>query len=332
MDSMVVESNYKLNIPIAQNLNLLRHDSLVNNNVTLFNQSYVFTPSIGSGSFKYSAYTTHNHSLYSSFDSGHDSDNTTNLVNNPVGTQISGYYAAGASVPSGFWAGQNTYVANNNSDGYFTNEYVEGGGLMTRRCKNSETRTSFNWCGGGSVTYNTNVYSTGITLNMSTSSKIIMRSDRLPRSSSFDDRFVFAQNKAFAVYVVSDNGVLSEIEGSVTSNSDYTTNDSVDFEQSYGTSTTSVMSSFSCNTIVPLGAYQQTPPDQMTLKPKEDSVYYTGGDTEYPIITNGCYTLVAKDLAISADLKSFAEWKSRFLMGFAICRNVFGMTIYKQLD
>jgi len=324
--SMVVESNYKLNIPIAQNLNLLRHDSLVNNNVTLFNQSYVFTPSIGSGSFKYSAYTTHNHSLYSSFDSGHDSDNTTNLVNNPVGTQISGYYAAGASVPSGFWAGQNTYVANNNSDGYFTNEYVEGGGLMTRRCKNSETRTSFNWCGGGSVTYNTNVYSTGITLNMSTSSKIIMRSDRLPRSSSFDDRFVFAQNKAFAVYVVSDNGVLSEIEGSVTSNSDYTTNDSVDFEQSYGTSTTSVMSSFSCNTIVPLGAYQQTPPDQMTLKPKEDSVYYTGGDTEYPIITNGCYTLVAKDLAISADLKSFAEWKSRFLMGFAICRNVFGMT------
>jgi len=86
------------------------------------------------------------------------------------------------------------------------------------------------------------------------------------------------------------------------------------------------MSSFSCNTIVPLGAYQQTPPNQMTLKPKEDSVYYTDGDTEYPIITNGCYTLVAKDLAISADLKSFAEWKSRFLMGFAICRNVFGMT------
>jgi hypothetical protein len=156
-----------------------------------------------------------------------------------------------------------------------------------------------------------------------------MRSDRLPRSSSFDDRFVFAQNKAFAVYVVSDNGVSSEIEGSVTSNSDYTTNDSVDFEQSYGTSTTSVMSSFSCNTIVPLGAYTQTNGGSMGVKnPKENypDVYYTGGDTEYPIITNGCYTLVAKDLAISADLKSFAEWKSRFLMGFAICRNVFGMT------
>ena len=313
--SMVVESNYKLNIPIAENLTLLRHDSLVNNNVTLFNQSYVFTPSIGSGSFKYSAYTTHNHSLYSSFDSGHDSDNTTNLVNNPVGTQISGYYAAGVSVPSGAWAGPNTYVVNN-SNGYFTNEYVEGGGLMARK----------NTGGAGFVTYNSDVYSTGITLNMSTSSKIIMRSDRLPRSSSFDDRFVFAQNKAFSVFVVSDNGVSSEIEGSVTSNSDYTTNSAVDFENAYGSGTTSVMSSFSCNTIVPLGAYQQTPPNQMTIKPKEDSVYYTGGDTEYPIITNGCYTLVAKDLAISADLKSFAEWKSRFLMGFAICRNVFGMT------
>jgi len=317
--SMVVESNYKLNIPIAPNLNLLRHDSLVNNNVTLFNQSYVFTPSIGSTSFKYSAYTTHNHSLYSSFDSNHDYTNTDNLLNNPVGTQIggpTGYYAAGEYAPFGASAGRNTYVSNNNSNGYFTNEYVEGGGLMARKATG----------GAGFTTYNSDVYSTGITLDMSTSTKIIMRSDRLPRSSSFDDRFVFAQNKAFSVFVVSDNGVSSEIEGSVTSNSDYTTNSAVDFENAYGSGTTSVMSSFSCNTIVPLGAYQQTPPNQMTLKPKEDSVYYTDGDTEYPIITNGCYTLVAKDLAISADLKSFAEWKSRFLMGFAICRNVFGMT------
>jgi hypothetical protein len=279
----------------------------------------VFTPSIGSGSFKYSAYTTHNHSLYSSFDSNHDYTNTNNLLNNPVGTQIggpTGYYAAGESVPFGASVGQNTYVSNNNSNGYFTNEYVEGGGLMARK----------NTGGAGFTTYNGDVYSTGITLDMSTSAKIIMRSDRLPRSSSFDDRFVFAQNKAFSVFVVSDNGVSSEIEGSVTSNSDYTTNDSVDFENAYGSGTTSVMSSFSCNTIVPLGAYTQTNGGSMGVKPKEDSVYYTDGDTEYPIITNGCYTLVAKDLAISADLKSFAEWKSRFLMGFAICRNVFGMT------
>jgi hypothetical protein len=313
--SMIVESNYKLNIPIAPNLNLLRYDSLVNNNVTLFNQSYVFTPSTGSGDFKYSAYTTYNHSLYSSFDSGHDSDNTTNLVNNPVGTQISGYYAAGASVPSGAWAGANTYVVNN-PNGYFINEYVEGGGLMARK----------NTGGAGFVTYNSDVYSTGITLNMSASTKIIMRSDRLPRSSSFDDRFVFAQNKAFSVFVVSDNGVSSEIEGSVTSNSDYTTNDSVDFEQSYGTGTTSVMSSFNCLTMVPLGAYTQNSGNEMTLKPNTDPVYYTDGDEEYPIIKGGCYVMVAKDLAISADLKAFAEWKSRFLMGFAICRNVFGMT------
>jgi hypothetical protein len=95
---------------------------------------------------------------------------------------------------------------------------------------------------------------------------------------------------------------------------------------SYGTETTSVMSSFSCNTIIPLGAYTQNAGESMGVKPPEDSVYYTDGDKKYPIITKGCYTLVAKDLAISADLKSFAEWKSRFLMGFAICRNVFGMT------
>jgi len=324
--SMVVESDYKLNIPIAPNLNLLRHDSLTDNNVSLFNQSYVFTPSTGNGTFKYSAYTTHNHSLYSNFDSDHDSDDTTvgdTSTNNSIGTQISGYYAAGSSVPSGKWAGPNTYVIGRN--GYFANEYVEGGGLMTRRCKGFEN-PPINWCGAGSVTYSSNVYSTGITLNMSTSSKIIMRSDRLPRSSSFDNRFVFSQNKAFSVFAISDNGASTEIAGDVTSNSDYSTNSSVDFEQSYGTGTTSVMSSFSCPTIVPLGAYTQSAGGGMTVKPKTDSVYYTGGDTEYPIITNGCYTLVAKDLAIGDDLKSFAEWKSRFLMGFAICRNVFGMT------
>lgn len=321
--SLIVESNYKLNIPISPNLELLRHDSLTTNNVSLFNQSYVFTPSIGSGLFKYSAYTTHNHSKFSSFDSQHDSDNTVDLVHNPLGTQISGYYAAGSSVPSGAWAGPNTYVGGRN--GYFVDEYVEGGGLMARRCRGFEN-PPIRWCGAGDVTYNTNVYSSGITLNMSTSSKIIMRSDRLPQSSSVDDRFVFAQNKTFSVFIISDDGVSTEIDGNVTSNSDYTTNNAVDFEQSYGTGTTSVMSSFSCPTIVPLGAYTQSAGGSMTVKPTSDPVYYTDGDTNYPIITNGCYTLVAKDLAIGADLKSFAEWKSRFLMGFAICRNVFGMT------
>jgi hypothetical protein len=49
---------------------------------------------------------------------------------------------------------------------------------MTRRCQGSEN-PPINWCGAGSVTYSSNVYSTGITLNMSTSSKIIMRADQV---------------------------------------------------------------------------------------------------------------------------------------------------------
>jgi hypothetical protein len=326
--SMVVESDYKLNIPISPNLNLLRYDTLTDNNVTLFNPSYVFTASTGNNAFKYSAYTTHNHSLYSSFDNQHDSDNTTDLIHNPIGTQTGGYYAAGSNVPSGFWAGPNTYVKNS-PNGYYINEYVEGGGLMARRCKGTEKPNPFNSCGAGDVTYNSDVYSTGITLNMSTSSKIIMRADRLPRSSSFDDRFVFAQNKTFSVFVISDNGVSTEIQGTVTSNSDYTRNDAVDFEESYGSDTTSVMSSFTCQTMVPLKAYTQTAGGGMGLKTPEidyPDVYYTSGDLDYPIMKGGCYVMVAKDLAIGADLKAFAEWKSRFLMGFAICRNVFGMT------
>jgi hypothetical protein len=329
---LVVESDYKLNIPINNNLSLLRHDKIINNNgVSLFSPSYVFTASTGTGLFKYSAYTTHNHSLFSNFDSENDSDNPDIKINNPIGTQLSGYYVAGKTVPSGAWSGPNTYVINS-PDSYFENEYVEGGGLMARRCKGTET-IGTRWCGAGLVTYNTNVYSTGITMNMSSNSKIIMRSDRLPRSSSFDDRFVFAQNKSFTLSVVSDDGISTEILGTVTANSDFTTGQGVDFEEAYGSGTTSVISSFSCNNMVPLDAYQQTAGDSISVKtPKDDypDVYYTSGDKDYPIMVNGCYRLVAKELAIAADLKAFAEWRSRFLMGFAICRNVVGMTFTNQ--
>ena len=37
-----------------------------------------------------------------------------------------------------------------------------------------------------------------------------------------------------------------------------------------------------------------------------------------------------EDLKFGADLKNFAEWKSRFLIGLAICRNVFGLTFTNQ--
>jgi hypothetical protein len=303
--SVVVEGRYKLNEPIKSGLTLSNHNTFTNNaTASIYNTSKFFTPATGSGLWKFSAYTTYNHLLYSSYN---DYDVNTG-------------------------GGNNQYIQNN-PDGYFNNEYTMGGSLMIRtEYTNFEVAKDYKGGGGrkkdvGNYVFNYSVYDpTGSTMTISDNTKLVMRTDRLPRSDSFDNDFVLAQNKSFSTYLVSDDGTSSKSLASVSSNSDFTRNDSADFENAYGSGTTSVMSSFSCNTIVPLGAYQQTPPNQMTLKPTTDPVYYTSGDPEYEIVQNGCYVICDKDLAIASDLKSFSEWKSRFLMGFAICRNVFGMT------
>jgi hypothetical protein len=302
-DSVVVEGRYKLNEPIKSGLSLPDYNSFTNNaTASIYNTSKFFTPATGSGLWKFSAYTTYNHLLYSSYN--------------------------GNNANTG---GGNDYIKDN-PDGYYSSEYTMGGSLMIRTtldfkvAKNNQGKKGENR-NVGNYDFRRSVYNpTGSTMTISDNTKLVMRTDRLPRSDEFDGDFVFAQNKAFSTYVVSDNGTSSKTLASVSSNSDFTRNDSADFETAYGSGTTSVMSSFSCNTIVPLGAYQQTPPNQMTLKPTTDPVYYTSGDRKYEIVQNGCYVICDKDLAIASDLKSFSEWKSRFLMGFAICRNVFGMT------
>jgi hypothetical protein len=302
-DSVVVEGRYKLNEPIKSGLSLPDYNSFTNNTTaSIYNTSKFFTPATGSGLWKFSAYTTYNHLLYSSYN--------------------------GSNVDTG---GVNDYNMDK-PDGYYNTEYTMGGSLMVRNTEDMDVAKNNKGKDGeqrnvGKYKFFYQVYNpTGSTMTISDSTKLVMRTDRLPRSDSFDNDFVLAQNKSFSTYLVSDNGSSSMTLASVSTNSDFTRNDSADFENAYGSGTTSVMSSFSCNTIVPLGAYQQTPPNQMTLKPITDPVYYTSGDREYQIVQNGCYVICAKDLAIASDLKSFSEWKSRFLMGFAICRNVFGMT------
>jgi hypothetical protein len=320
---LVVESNYKLNIPIQEGLVLPRHNQLTNNNssTNLFYPSYTFTPSVGNGEFDYVPYKTKKHLYFSNLDS------TTNVRfknATPGYGKIVGGYLVVAESPGPIFGGLcfgNDFVKNN-KNGYYLNEYVEGGSIMYS-CHNLDPNV---YDAGGNDYVSEHYNLTANELNMSNSTNIVMRADRLPTSENIDNRFVFAQNKTFSTYIVEDSGNVLNVGATISNASDFNLNNNGDMIDSYGTGTTSVMSSFNCNTIVPLGAYTQTAGKGMTVKPKEDSVYYTGGDKKYPIVTNGCYTLVAKDLAISDDLKSFAEWKSRFLMGFAICRNVFGMT------
>ena len=318
-NTMVVENNYKLNIPIKTGLPLEKYNTLTNNvSNKLFSPSYFFTPSNVSGVWNYSAYTTYNHLLYSSYD-----NSTDNLI---IGNNGQGYWGL-STVTAGSLGGRTNNLVTNSPDAYYVNEYVEGGTAIAR-VKPSPTSPNMN----DDYSYAAFVYNpTGATINMSDRTKIIMRSDRLPRSDKFDNDYVLAQNKTFATYLINDNGSSAEVVGSISSTSDFSTSLSGDFQQAYGTGTTSIMNSFSCNTIVPLGAYNnQVDGETITVKPSTDPVYYTGGDDNYPKIDNGCYVMCDKDLAIADDWENFAEWKSRVLLNLAICRNVFGLTFTNQ--
>lgn len=339
-NSIVVESNYKLNIPIQSNLNLPRHNELTTNDTLsfgtrIFYPSYIFTPStsVDNTLYTFSAYTTNNHLYCSSFDISTDTCDY-GFRTSPSGND---YYAL-QNVPSlsGCFGGRNTLVGSfgsppnrtegevgdgiNNIDAYYVGEYIGGAGIMFRSEDNGYLykRAVYDVTGDAKV-------------SISDNTKIIMRSERLPRSDVFDNNFVFAQNKTFSVYTVSDGGLGTQIQANATQSLDYSTGQGADFEQTYGTGTTSVMSSFSCDNIVPLSAYQpQNDGTQLTTKPKNDPAYYKDGDENYPKVKNGCYVLCSKDLQIADDIALFAEWKARFNLGFAVCRNVFGLTFTNQ--
>ena len=330
--SVVVENSYKLNVPIKSGYILPKHNNLTTNqNTDLYYSSYVFTPrpSNSSDEFRFTGFTTQNHALFSSLDS---SDVRCNYASSTsTGLRLTTSVVGGGT---DCFRGQNSFVAGTGEDnreswrtrgavdGYYTDEYVEGGSIVYR--------TGFNDQQIGNFSYVAEVYNTGITMNFNDNQSIVMRSERLPRSDSFDNDYVFAQNKTFASYLISDEGVSTQVVGNVSTAGDFTTGTDGDMEESYGSGTTSVMATFSCQNIVPLGAYQQQNGQKLTLKPDTDSVYYVGGDKDYKRIDGGCYVLCEKDLAFGADLENFAEWRARFLMGFAICRNVFGMTFTNQ--
>ena len=298
------EGKFKLNVPIQTGLTLDNYSQYTTNqNTQIFYQSSFFTASTQTVSeklWRYSAFTTNNHNLYSSY------NNLTIDGNNSFRT--------------------------NSPDGYYNNEYVMGGSQMIRNTPYKES--VLEWGKNtdiGYYLYDRSVYEyTATTLNLNNSNKLVMRSDRLPRSDGFDNNFVLAQNKTFAFYGVNETGYANQVLAGVSTGSDFSTGQNVDFEEAYGSGTTSVLSSFSCDKMVPIGAYDQGNNNTMTLKPESDEVYWITDKKENKRVVGGCYQFCVEDLTFGADLKNLGEWKTRFLIGLAICRNVFGMTFTNQ--
>jgi hypothetical protein len=154
-------------------------------------------------------------------------------------------------------------------------------------------------------------------VNFSNPLGIVMRSDRLPTSTTLegcngspDTSFAFMQNNKFAYYKVPEEG-YTNISTTIDFGSDTPSGNLDDSDVATG-----LTSSLACENMVSLECY-------------------TGYGTGFTInpdceqngkVVGGCYYLLNKPYVgeLGNDINLFLEWKSRFNIMFAACRGVFG--------
>ena len=178
----------------------------------------------------------------------------------------------------------------------------------------------FNWGNvGGNLgaTYSPAYYRYGLTpVNFNNSVNMVMRSDRLPTSTTLENGtqtqtgYALHQNNNFAVYSV--NGVLQS--PTITAGGDIATGESSDQDPI----NSGLTSTLTCEGMVPLECYSGSG-NNVGVVP--------AGQCAIPAnrMINGCYCLLNKTYLIQYgdDARLFLEWKVRFTMNFAACRGIF---------
>jgi hypothetical protein len=222
--------------------------------------------------------------------------------------------------------------------GYLDNENVEGGSVMyyyydeiypnTPGCPDVDAK------GIGSY-YAPSYYNTSYSLNYNltagvNSRKIVMRSDRLPTSSTvslnLSNSFPLHTNKKFSIFLLTDDGVPLPTEGianNVPSSGNATLLDVSGETQNY---TQRLFETFDCAGMVPLGCYYTNPAPNnteiqvYTIDQNNDCSTAPSG-TKY--MQNGCYVWVTNPLvSLPKDLLLLTEWISRLQITFGACRDV----------
>ena len=226
--------------------------------------------------------------------------------------------------------------------GYYSNEFLEGGGVMFLKnkyntelgCYNNQTGLLNNvgkWAYDGyyySPTYNKdNVIEIKITED---ADKLIMRSDRLPTSttenkvdSSYGGNSSFAlhTNQYFIAYLLDKDGLSFGIGGTPSTPIGFVPVQDDDEDNVL----TNVLSTTTCDELVPLNCYT-TNNNTIGVKPSGDTCFYNGVGklATDKIMSGGCYVMVTRVLeTLPNDLILLSEWRNRITINFAACRNVF---------
>lgn len=335
-DDVTFTAMTRMNIPIqalpsSNGVSVQKH----NNQDNICYSSYFYSPGIvgqTSPGLNYSAYTTPNFGFYGALDSSTSTVSTTSppliSTNYVQNISVNGLTGVASKSTNSLYAAS---IADNYYDG---SEDLSGGAIMTktsfginRICINFANSWSGEYCDyaiwgfhpNSSNTYFSPILyptSTGTSeVNMSNSSKIIMRTDRLPSSDYIDDKEILTgsvsllqQNAGFAVYPVGGGGFTFN-NPSISLGADLVTAD-IDGQLA----ATNVLTTLgSCEEMVGLDCYSGNGVNfgvQLGCQ---------AGD----VVENGCYIMVNDPLfSLGQDLGTFAEWGFRFRFFYGLCRGV----------
>jgi len=233
--------------------------------------------------------------------------------------------------------------------GYWCNtisagEYVEGGSIMTGRMFYRYWAN----CGGPPLGFYTGIdsnrlnadyisvtYGTGYTLNMVNSQNIVMRSERLPSSTSVEkssfkynpifnlrNDYLLHQNATFQIFEISDDGSVTSLGAGSSGGFSFQQNE---VPLSANTIDRS-LDSFSCGKMVPLECYSyDSATNSITIGPNyPDCIKHRTIFGKKDIFIEGsCYRLITTNLlSLPKDIKLLTEYISRMIINFGACRDV----------
>jgi hypothetical protein len=316
---LTVEGSYYMNIPIQANpdgsAKPITHNTPNNNEPNLYHNSFTFTPD----STIYTAFTSNYPYYYLSTDDSSMS---------PYIPSTGGWPFIDALTTSA----DRTYLLSNSD---YTlprqqSDYIGGGSFIGSRSNAPFSSTFLTPSGGNTgedqigyappqlnAVYSPAYYRYGLAgVNFNDSSKIVMRSDRLPTSTKTEDGagantgFAMFQNRNFTFYTA--DGAQSQQSAGIASSLP----SGEQFDLPSGIS--SIASTLDCDNLVSLKCYQDSGTNVTVIPPDQCSVPANR-------VKKGCYCLLNKEYIsqYDEDVALFLEWKTRFTITFAACRGVF---------
>jgi hypothetical protein len=299
-DDLTITANTRLNIPIQKLPNSAISVQSFSSQDNIFYPSHFFKGGIDGSSVpgqSWSAFTTGVVGFYGSYDAS----------NTPQFSDVSNVNGVNCLVTS---TGNDSWTSGlNEPSKYETSEDLSGGAYYYVDGSNIFSTTK--------LTYFSNVLLPSLTANpmsISTSTKNVMRTDRLPSSDVLDGKSwdynpsLLQQNLGFAVYVITDDGVTIQ----ATNYSGGATISTQDIEDQYASQ--NVFDTLStCKNIVSLGCYEGIGTD-FQVNP-------TCADKD--AVINGCYQFLRRPLLdIPKDIGNFNEWAFRWRFFYALCQGV----------